>query len=166
MKIFKFIPLWRGKYNKKNKGFTHQNFLKKISGGFTLVETLVAISIFTMSILGLLIVLTNGISDTGYAKKKLAASYLAQEGIEYVRNQRDNAVLYDAISPSNGWDNFTNASLASITPSSPSDSSFTRTIQRTLVGTEEVKITSTVTWTQGSGNFNVVFTEELYNWVE
>ena len=58
---------------------------------FTLIETLVAISIFTMSILGLLSVLASGISNTNYAKQKVAATYLAQEGIEYVRNLRDSA---------------------------------------------------------------------------
>lgn len=83
-----------------------QFFLKKVNklnGGFTLVETLVALSIFSVSILGLMSVLSQGISDTTYAKKKIIAAYLAQEGIEYVRNMRDNYVLY----PVNGtWVNF------------------------------------------------------------
>ncbi|MFA5840701.1 MAG: prepilin-type N-terminal cleavage/methylation domain-containing protein [Candidatus Paceibacterota bacterium] len=141
------------KHNKKNKGFT-------------LVETLVSISIFTMSILGLLFVLSNGISDTGYAKKKLAASYLAQEGIEYVRNQRDNAVLYNATSPQAGWDSFKTPRAISLPVSSSDFTGFTRDITIAGVSVDEVKVTSTVTWTQGSGSFNIVFTEELYNWVE
>ena len=65
------------------------------SRGFTLVETLIAVSIFTVSILGLLSVLTQGSINSKYAKQKLVASYLAQEGIEYVRNMRDTYVLYD-----------------------------------------------------------------------
>lgn len=141
-----------------------KKFFRQKNKGFTLVETLVSISIFTMSILGLLVILSGSINDTGYAKKKMVASYLAQEGIEYVRNLRDNAVLYDATSPQAGWDSFKNAPLTQIPPF---DSSFTRLVSITpLVSTDEVKITSTVTWTQGSGSFNVVFTENLFNWVE
>lgn len=146
---------------KKNKN------LNKGNKGFTLVETLVAISIFTMSILGLLIVLSNGISDIGYAKKKLAASYLAQEGIEYVRNERDNAVLYNATSPQAGWDSFKTPRTISYPVSGSDFSGFTRSVTvGAVTGGNEVKVTSTVTWTQGSGSFNVTFTEELYNWVE
>jgi Tfp pilus assembly protein PilV len=80
---------------------------KKISG-FTLIETLVAISIFTMSVLAVMAVLANGISYTTYAKTKMTATYLAQEGIEYMRNLRDDYVLYTAYPgyTSLGWDAF------------------------------------------------------------
>jgi type II secretory pathway pseudopilin PulG len=86
-----------------------QKFIKK-NKAFTLVETLVAISIFTVSILGLLSVLTTGVSNTTYDKNKIIAEYLAQEGIEYVRNMRDTYVLY----PPNTWSDFKNK-LASCT---------------------------------------------------
>jgi type IV pilus modification protein PilV len=75
--------------------------------GFTLVETLVAITIFTMSILALLSVLSQSISSTNYAKRKTVATYLAQEGIEYMRNLRDTYVLYSS-DASTGWTNFNN----------------------------------------------------------
>lgn len=87
--------------------------ITKLNKGFTLVETLIAISIFTMSILALLVVLSQGISNTIYAKTKIIGSYLAQEGTEYTRNMRDTFVLYSASSQA-GWDAFnsklTNAS--------------------------------------------------------
>ena len=78
---------------------------------FTLVETLVAISIFTISILGILSVLASSITSVTYAKDKSIAGYLAQEGIEYMRNIRDNDVLF----PANGssWSAFTNTAIAS-----------------------------------------------------
>src|SRR3989344_2187774 len=90
-----------------------ENFFKKKNSnkGFTLVETLVAISIFTVSILALLSILTQGISNVNYAKKKIIASYLAQEGIEYIRNMRDTFALFDSIDSQHGWDLF-NAKLA------------------------------------------------------
>ncbi|KKP85725.1 hypothetical protein A3B84_00395 [Candidatus Nomurabacteria bacterium RIFCSPHIGHO2_02_FULL_35_13] len=77
------------------------------SRGFTLVETLVAISIFSMSIVAIMSVLGNGVSDTNYAKQKMIASYLAQEGIEYIRNMRDTYVLYTDTT-GNDWDAFKN----------------------------------------------------------
>ena len=146
-----------------------QNFLprlwlkqkNKLSNGFTLVETLVAISIFTMSILGLMSVLASGISNINYATNKMAASYLAQEGIEYVRNIRDTDSLYTSITGKT-WDTFKNANVTY--PSSYPD--FTRTITMTEVNPDEVRISSSVSWTQGSGNYNTTFSENLFNWIE
>lgn len=195
---------------KKNTGFTHTlTFTKQLCcaplahckskcRGFTLVETLVAISIFTMSILGLMSVLTSGIADTSYAKKKMVATYLAQEGIEYVRNIRDTNVIPGGAS---GWSAFTgylgtggcavaaagcyvnNMVLSQCTGAGGScqnlsyddttgtygyggstDSGFSRKITVTI-GTNEVKIISTVSWTQGSGPQSITFSEYLYNWV-
>ena len=77
----------------------------KLSGGFTLVEMLVAVSILSISVVTLLNVLGSGIRDTGFAKERLTAGYLAQEGIEYIRNMRDTFVLYSA-SPQSGWNAF------------------------------------------------------------
>lgn len=64
-------------------------------GGFTLVETLVAVSIFTVSLLGVMTVLKSGVANISVAKQKMTATYLAQEGIEYMRNIRDTVVLYE-----------------------------------------------------------------------
>ncbi len=71
--------------------------------GFTLVETLVAISIFSVAILSVMSVLSQGLSNTTYAKQKTIATYLAQEGIEYIRNMRDTYVLYTPADASAGW---------------------------------------------------------------
>ena len=79
---------------------------KKISSedrGFTLVETLIAISIFTMSVVTLMTVLASGISNTEYAKEKITATFLAQEGIEYIRNIRDTYISKDTTL---GWATF------------------------------------------------------------
>jgi type II secretory pathway pseudopilin PulG len=86
------------------------------SPGFTLVETLVAISIFSLSILGLISVLSQGIANINYAKQRMVAEYLAQEGVEYVRNVRDNYVIYNPTSGQTGWNNF---NLFSCTAESP-----------------------------------------------
>lgn len=73
--------------------------------GFTLVETLVAISIFTMSVITLIVILSQGITNINYAKQKVIAEYLAQEGIEYIKNIRDTNVI-SATTTSVGWTAF------------------------------------------------------------
>ena len=75
---------------------------KQKNRGFSLVETLVAIAIFSASIIGLMSVLASGIADTNYARQKITATYLAQEGIEYIRNMRDTNALAGG-----AWNNFT-----------------------------------------------------------
>lgn len=202
--------------NKSNKGFTRtpKFGVTPKGGGFTLVETLVAISIFTMSILALLSILASGISDTNYAKQKIIAGYLAQEGIEYVRNMRDTFVLYDPTDSQTGWNSFiskvSSAGCQNLTgcyfndsnlnysnPAQPMagiilsgcnagcpnllydsttgkygypfggvDSGFSRKIQVSQINADQIKILSTVYWTQGSGTYSLTFSENLFNWVQ
>jgi prepilin-type N-terminal cleavage/methylation domain-containing protein len=60
------------------------------SRGFTLVETLVAISILSLAITGPMTIAQKGIASAIYARDQVTAFYLAQEAIEAVRNVRDN----------------------------------------------------------------------------
>ena len=83
------------------------------SAGFTLVETLVAIAIVSIAVGGAMFGAARAIVAAQIARDQLTASYLAEEGIEYVRWMRDDAYL-DAYSGAYGstnistiaWDNF------------------------------------------------------------
>ena len=61
--------------------------------GFTLTETMIAITILTFAVAGPLFTASRSIIAADIARDQLTASYLAQEGIEYVRMMRDNAML-------------------------------------------------------------------------
>lgn len=62
---------------------------------FTLVETLVAISIITVAIVGPLLTASRTLVAAYTARDQLTASYLASEAAEYVRYMRDSNYLAD-----------------------------------------------------------------------
>lgn len=77
--------------------------------GFTLIETLVSISIFSVSLVALIVASSQGISDMQFIKGRLTATYLAQEGIELVRNVRDEQLEFGSGSTSAAnWSSFMN----------------------------------------------------------
>jgi len=67
------------------KNFNKFNFNR----GFTIIETLVAISILMLSIVGPLTVSQKSLSASLYAKDQVIASFLAQDAMEYLKNIRD-----------------------------------------------------------------------------
>jgi Tfp pilus assembly protein PilV len=198
--------------------FTKVSKLNHRHRGFTLLETLIAISIFTTSVLAMMSVLSKGIAQTNYAKTKMVASYLAQEGVEYMKNMRDTYVLYDATSSQNGWNGLANSFIKKINDAgcqgangcyfndstlnwtnntqpmkdltitscsgtclalsynattgkysyTGTPTSYVRKISviSPFGSSDAAKVTSTVTWTQGSGNYSITFSDVFYNWIE
>ncbi len=138
----------------------------KSNQGFTLLEVLVAVAIFSVSILAMMSVLAEGIASTNYAKQKLIASYLAQEGVEYIRNQRDSYILSNPDDTQMAWDDFKDAVVGYTYPTDPDFASFDRIVHATLINTNEVRVSSTVEWTHGSVDKSVTFSENLFNWAE
>lgn len=57
--------------------------------GFTIIESLVAVSILVMVIIGATSAVQTGISSYIYSKDQVIAFYLAQEAFEQIRNIRD-----------------------------------------------------------------------------
>lgn len=201
----------------KQKNIVYKKRRLKSVSGFTLVEALVAIAIFTGSILALVSILSGNVADTTHVKQRIIASYLAQEGIEYMRNMRDTYVLYEDAN-TNGWNEFqvklsvcdeatpslgcyfdpqnidfadddrpmtgidVNICPNGICPellyneavlgssytyvSGGSPSGFIRRINKKQISTDEMEVTSTVFWSQGSGDYEVSFSDNFFNWTK
>lgn len=66
---------------------------KTHTAGFTLIETLVAVAIVALSVAGPLYSASRSLVAAQAAEGKLIATYLAQEGVEYVREMRDDGYL-------------------------------------------------------------------------
>ncbi len=83
------------------KILSSSNLKLRTNAGFTLVETVVAIFILSMSIGALLTLAAGGFFSVRYARNQIVADHLAQEALEYIRNDRDTAS--QARIPWNTW---------------------------------------------------------------
>ena len=100
---FKFIK-------KNNTGFIQAPLflrIKKSGAGFTILEVLGAIFVSVLGLVGVMSLILQNIQVQYINKNNLIASQLAQEGLELVRNTRDNNWLAGG-----NWDN-------NISPGSP-----------------------------------------------
>jgi len=61
--------------------------------GFTLIEALVAIFIFSLALVSLITITSRGVTGVAQARNQNIAQFLAQEGIEMTRNMRDTHFL-------------------------------------------------------------------------
>jgi prepilin-type N-terminal cleavage/methylation domain-containing protein len=72
----------------------------KEKNGFTIIETLVAIAILMLAIVGPLTIAHKGLIAAVFAHDQVTAAYLAQDAIEFVKNMRDNNLLANR---TDGW---------------------------------------------------------------
>lgn len=91
-----------------------ENRKQKTVNGFTLVETLIAIGILTIAASAPLFSASRAVTFARSSSYQMTASYLAQEGIEYVRAVRDDAFLtayHDVGSTASdeGWNSFSSS---------------------------------------------------------
>lgn len=73
--------------------------IPKAEKGFTLVETLVAITILLIVIVGPMSISTSTARGTSFASEQVTAFFLAQEGIEIVQKVRDEELLGQNLNP-------------------------------------------------------------------
>lgn len=157
--------------------------------GFTMIETLVAITILLVFIAGPLSYASRSLSAANYAKDQITAFYLAGEAIEYIRNMRDNnslagnswlSGLSDCIGGSCTIDapNHTVASCGGAC--SPlryysttgfygysslwAETPFTRTVSIMSVSDHEIEASSTISWSSGLLTRNFTVRERIFDW--
>ena len=159
--------------------------------GFTLIETLVAISILMVAVASPLTIAQKGLASAIYAKDQIIASYLAQDAIEYILNKSANN-----ISGGSGWlDGIVggtavcetackvdtsagsisscdgacpalnyNSSTHVYSYSGGGSSPFTRTIEVAENPSNEALITVTMSWTDKGATRTLKFYARIYNW--
>lgn len=79
--------------------------------GFSLVETLVAITILLLVIIGPLTISSSSVRSSAFASEQVTAFFLAQEGAELAQMARDQFVLENFKNPvtrPNPWSDFSN----------------------------------------------------------
>lgn len=88
--------------------------------GFSLVETLVAITILLVVIVGPMSISSSAAKSTSYASEQVIAFFLAQEGAEMAQKGRDDLLLRGFLDTTAGnylanpWSVFTNTSTAGL----------------------------------------------------
>ena len=78
----------------------------KSHAGFTLIEMLVAVFIFSLALAAFMGIASRGLQVARYAQDEVRAQYLAIEAIEVVRNVRDQAFIGGV--GNGGWDSIFN----------------------------------------------------------
>ncbi|MBY0309953.1 prepilin-type N-terminal cleavage/methylation domain-containing protein [Patescibacteria group bacterium] len=85
--------------------------LTRHKNGFSLVETLVAVSILLLVVVGPLTITSRTAKSSTFSSEQLTAQLLAQEGLELVEKARNDYILENFTNAANGgWDAFTSGS--------------------------------------------------------
>ncbi len=168
--------------------------LKSQNKGFTLLETLVAVAILALVIIGPLELAARAIGYSKMSRNQITASFLAQEAMEYIRNKRDTSRQSGNINnwvPTSGLTTCNNANgcridvinndvnqcTANCIPlkydssggyynySIGQDTDFVRIIKiSTPTYQEELKIEVTVKWAEKFGGKSFILTQYLYEY--
>jgi len=174
----------------KNKTYYRYSHVRG-ARGFTLIETLVAISILLLSISAPLTIASKGLASSFFARDQITAFYLAQDAVEYIRNTRDNNFLSGA-----GWiDGLPDTSGALFTvdttdgvmalcplegcealdynnttgfyshnDSGGSTSIFTRSVSVQTIDVHEAIVSVTVSWSAGTFSRSFSVKENILDW--
>ncbi|MEI7604090.1 MAG: hypothetical protein WCJ19_03660 [bacterium] len=128
---------------------------------FSTIEIIFAISIFSLVVLSLVSSILFGVQTSTSTGIKSRAISIADEGLQAVKNIRDN-----------NWDSIVNGTYGLaisgnqwiLSGTSDITGIFTRNIVISTIDSNTKKITSTVTWPQGSSTASVSSSTYLSNW--
>jgi prepilin-type N-terminal cleavage/methylation domain-containing protein len=86
--------LQKNKFRKyKNPKHSMSRVPCRMSQGFSLIEVLVTLFVLSAGLVGVSVLMANNIRSSENSKNQIIATQLAQEGIELVRNLKDNKQL-------------------------------------------------------------------------
>jgi Tfp pilus assembly protein PilV len=138
--------------------------LLHINKGFSLVEILVAFAVFLVFFIALTDITVSSSRYTRHSVNRERAIQLADEGLEALRNIRDE----DITNLSDGtYGLSTSSNQFTLSGSSDTTGIFNRTITISTISSEQRKANINVSWTdQISTNNNVSLTSYLSNWRE
>ena len=155
------------------------------NGGYILIESIVAITIVTVGLLGIFSLLSRSLSLNRVVADRFVASYLAAEGIELAKNIVDDNILagkpwndglaqgsYEAdyrdsaLRPASGSFLRLDRDSGAYGYAEPDPTPFRRTITTDVsVDGEELTVGSRVDWTtRGGGKFSIYLEEHLLHW--
>ena len=166
----------------------------KLKKAFTLIETLVAVTILSAAVAGPMALSIKSIGSASVSQDQLVAFYLGQEVMEYVRNIRDT----NLINSSNDWTNglgackggagcyidvknntvtvcgtncpkldFNGVNYTYKSGGADGNSIFTRTIKiddTVGVGGDEAKVSISIKWTGKYGGKTMNLEDNIFNW--
>lgn len=161
--------------------------------GSLMIESMVAISITLISLLGVFALLSQSIALNKNASQKFVATYLAAEGIEIVRSMVDanyaasqpwNKDIGSGITPVNyevvynstvsDWNNLGSNESTAFLNFDPATgiysygigqpTPFVRTVAVTNVSGDEIRVVSTVNWSERGAAQSVYLEDHFLNW--
>lgn len=151
--------------------------------GFTLIETIVAVGIIVIGLVSVLTAITTSLFYVSNIGDRLIASNLTAEGLEVVRNIRDNnwlqglswnsgladgdyQVSYNstALSPYGGNPLLLDGASGLYNYSSGASTPYGRKISISNLSGYEIRVISTVTWQRRGITYSNSAESHLFNW--
>jgi len=129
--------------------------------GFSVVEVLLAVTVFALLSTAVIGALVYGRSSTAGSGDRVRASYLAEEGTEAVRNIR-NAGYSNLIDGTFGLAQ--TGGVWGLSGGSDTNGIYTRSTTIAPAGTNRKSVTSRVSWSGANGSGSTDVTTELTNW--
>lgn len=149
------------------------SLLKTKQGGQTLIEVLIAIVIVVLVLMSVLVAVIFAVRSTQYSKHKSQAAFLAQEAIEWVRDQRREmewGLFWGKGNDAGGATyclqelNFSDQTPCNNEGDLIDDLYFRDLVLTSDVGGDQVTAAVEVTWFEGNKQFGSPVDTAFYQW--